>query len=171
MIYLSLKSCPPCSSEQRETSKAQIRELLGSLGYDPELLKKNDKGRPVLLSEDADVSISHTSGMCAAAVLTEKDVDGSFTFKLPMSGNTIGIDIEQIPDQPDVKRYRRIAKRFLGTDNIDDAFEFFRLWTRKEAYGKMVGDGFFSKEGIPCHISTYTVKTDNRSFILSISVK
>ena len=51
------------------------------------------------------------------------------------SGNDIGVDVEFIRENFDT---RKIATRFFGnTDMSDD--DFFALWTKKEAYSKMLG--------------------------------
>ena len=170
MIYLSFKNCGSSLFEQRSATKELASDLLTSLGYPPSSLQKNGKGRPYLHSEDADVSVSHSGEICAAAVLTERYADGNFSLVVPSIGDQIGIDIEEVPSNGDINRYKRLARRFLNTD-VDSTEGFFRQWTRKEAYGKMVGDGLFSESGIPCQFFTFTVETDNKRYILTISVK
>ncbi|MBR6676932.1 MAG: 4'-phosphopantetheinyl transferase superfamily protein [Clostridia bacterium] len=170
MIYLSLKKCGKTLSEQRASTKELMSDMLISLGYNDDIQQKDDKGRPFLQCDNGDVSVSHCPELCAVAVLTENLSDSDFSLVIPQSGQRIGIDIEEIPEKGDIARYTRIAKRFLNTD-VETADDFLRAWTRKEAYGKMVGDGLFSKPGIPCHYLTFTVESNNKRYILTISVK
>ena len=153
------------TDEQKKETEDSYLDIVHSAD-----LQKDEEGRPQLPFSDADISISHSSDICAAAVLTERHTSKEVTLAVPLSGTRVGIDIELVPASPDLERCKRVANRFLKAD-IADAFEFYRLWTRKEAYGKMVGDGFFSEEGVDCQFSTYTIKTDNNTYILSIAVK
>lgn len=169
MIYVSLKRCGSSLSEQRDATKELVSEMLCSLGYSVSSLKKDAKGRPYLQGIDADISISHSSELCAVAVLTEASVAGDFSHILPESGKSIGIDIEEIPSDSCLERYKRIAKRFLNADIID-VESFFCEWTKKEAYGKMIGDGLLSAPGVPCRYFTFTEETNSKKYILTISI-
>ncbi|MDO4617841.1 MAG: 4'-phosphopantetheinyl transferase superfamily protein [Lachnospiraceae bacterium] len=97
------------------------------------LLEKNnilwpEKGKPVLLTHpEVHFSISH-SGNCAAVAVSDEET---------------GLDVEQLSRSP-VKHSERF---FSSRENeaiqksAHPDLEFFRIWTRKEAYGKYLGTG------------------------------
>ena len=66
-------------------------------------------------------SLSHADSLAIAA--------------LDDSGNDIGIDVEFIRENLDTSK---IATRFFGNADMSHD-EFFTLWTKKEAYSKMLG--------------------------------
>ena len=90
--------------------------------------EKNEFGKPFLVGQDGyDFSVSHSAGAVAFA-------GGNFA---------VGADIERI--RP---RKRLISERFFAkneidfiekSENSDEAF--FEIWTKKEAYSKMLGKG------------------------------
>ncbi len=92
------------------------------------IIDREGKGKPYLRGVDKyHFSISHSGGCIAFVDDTDR----------------IGVDTEKI-EKCDIK----IAKRFFTPEeyeiinekeNIDE--EFFRVWTQKEAYLKMTGDG------------------------------
>lgn len=82
-------------------------------------------GKPV--AENLFVSISHSNGRCAVCV----------------SEREVGIDIEKISDRD----FEKIVRRFFGEKEKEYYFKnktpqiFYEIWTRKEAYSKISGDG------------------------------
>ena len=110
------------------------RKLAAELcGCDPEALLIQDGryGKPGLLGAEAEISIAH-SGKYAAAAAARRPV---------------GIDLEKRRPIS-----RSIPMRMFSTeeqawlDKSPDRYleRFFRLWTMKEAYGKMRGFGIFT---------------------------
>lgn len=95
------------------------------------------KGKPFLHSHpEIHFSIAH-SGNCAAVAVSDEE---------------IGLDAELIAKAP-MKALKRAfseeeANQILSSD--DPNLEFFRIWTRKEAYGKYLGTG----------LSTHVLKSD-----------
>ncbi len=91
-----------------------------------ENLHYNEKNKP--LADNCFVSISHSGNMVAVC----------------KSENPIGIDIEKIDYDRDLKK---IAQRFYHGKELDlfndnpTAEIFFKIWTRKEAYSKIGGEG------------------------------
>ncbi len=91
-----------------------------------ENLHYNDKNKP--LADNCYVSISHSGNMVAVC----------------KSENPIGIDIEKINYDRDIKK---IAERFyhgkeLEIFNNNPTHEvFYEIWTKKEAYSKIGGEG------------------------------
>lgn len=114
--------------------RARLRQLLGaSAGRDPAELVfvEGDYGKPMLAGWDQCFSASHSGDAMMVAVC-----------KLP-----VGCDIEQIKVDLD---WRRLAERFFASGEraalsaMDDAAgrdAFFRVWSRKEAFVKAVGQG------------------------------
>ncbi len=87
------------------------------------------EGRPYLNVDDIEFSVSHSGDYWAA--LFSKDRCG------------LDIQIER------TVAFTKIAKRFFTEREAEyvDLFKaqaFYDIWTKKEAYGKMTGKGFFS---------------------------
>jgi 4'-phosphopantetheinyl transferase len=131
-------------------TRGTLRYLLGRyLDCDPASLRfeYGAKGKPALAAEKGlQFSVSH-SGDLAAIALT--------------SGCEIGIDLERVRPLPEMDQ---IASRYFDPDEAreilslpesDRLRSFFRVWTRKEAYIKAIGEGLsetllrFSPEGLP----------------------
>ena len=97
------------------------------------LVEDGQYGKPRLVGADAEISIAHSGDYAAAAAA-----------KRP-----VGIDLERRRPVS-----RSIPMRMFSKDEqawLDKAPEkfldrFFRLWTMKEAYGKMRGYGIFSSK-------------------------
>lgn len=91
-------------------------------------LHVDHSGKPYLSGLSLDFSISH-SGSYWACVFSHK---------------RCGLDIQETRKI----NYEAIAKRFYSPDEISyvmktGASGFFDIWVRREAYGKMTGEGFF----------------------------
>ena len=83
------------------------------------------KGKPIIeYPEGFGISVSH-SGEVLAVVITKSDV---------------GIDIEERVD-------RDISRLFSFFHESERNADFFDLWVKKEAFGKMTGDGIFMQKG------------------------
>lgn len=112
------------------------RELAAELCCcDPQalLVAEGRYGRPVLQGADAEVSIAH-SGIYAAAAAAKRPVGIDLEKRRPVS--------HSIP----MRLFSREEQTWL--DQAQDGYldRFFRLWTMKEAYGKMRGFGIFSSK-------------------------
>ncbi len=84
---------------------------------------KTTKGIPFLRGDDHCVSLSHKDSRMAVA----------------LSDRKVGVDIERIEDRD--SHYRIAATYFGETVPDGDCIAFFRAWTRREAYGKLLGVG------------------------------
>ena len=87
------------------------------------IFSAHEGGKPYCVGVPCEFSLSHTSGMIVCAV----------------SDEPVGIDAELLRPAP-----MRVARRFTDAEReyISGSDErFFRVWTRKEAFGKMKGDG------------------------------
>ena len=112
------------------------RELAAELcGCSPHtlLIEDGKYGKPRLLGGEAEVSIAH-SGLYAAAAAAKRPV---------------GIDLEKRrPISPSIpmRMFSREEQAWLNQSQEQFLDRFFRLWTMKEAYGKMRGYGIFSSK-------------------------
>ena len=116
------------------TGDLLARELAGQLcrcSPDTLLLEDGPFGRPLLQGAEAHVSIAHSGGYAAAAA----------------SRRPVGVDLEHMRPISQTLMYRVCSDaelEWLGSRPHLQLQRFFRLWTMKEAYGKMLGVGIFS---------------------------
>ena len=88
--------------------------------YLPLSIERTENGKPFFKDlTSLKFNLSHAGGIAVVAV---SDCD-------------IGVDIEFIRDDVDTQR---IAERFFAPTDIKNE-DFFSLWTKKEAYSKMLG--------------------------------
>ena len=93
-----------------------------AVGDRPILLSEN--GKPYVEGGDVFFSVSHSGKLAAIAVDSER----------------VGLDAEKLPERDFVK----IANRYFlpnELSSVTGAREFARIWTRKEAYLKLTGEG------------------------------
>lgn len=108
--------------------RARLRLILGAhLDRSPAELRftRNAYGKPRVDGADVEFSATSSGELGAVAVAT-----------VP-----VGIDVERIdprPDDPDVARRLFAAEEIAA---LADPADFFRCWSRKEAYVKAVGQG------------------------------
>lgn len=104
-----------------------LKYVLNRHGVKYENIRIRENGKPE--SDEICFNLSHSDNMAVCAVSEQK----------------IGCDVEKIKNAPE-----RIAERFFCKDEIlhlekfkDEAKnqEFYRLWTMKESYMKMTGEG------------------------------
>lgn len=127
-----------CQSDKKSEHKIGVQLALYAVkrvfGADCEILYRAG-GKPFVNTDGIFVSISHTDGLCAAAV----------------SDAEIGIDIEIIPSDADsperTGRLNRLAERYFSPDEVKyvescAASGFYRVWTAKESFIKFTGEGF-----------------------------
>ena len=104
------------------------------LNINPEKVQynKGDNGKPYLLDSDLYFNLSHTQSMALLAV---------------SKGTEVGIDIEFKERKTD---WQGVGKRFFSDIEQQSLFSrdinqqenyFYSLWTRKEAYMKVLGTG------------------------------
>ena len=104
-----------------------LKWVLRQRGFESKALRYGDKGKPFV--EGICFSLSHSGDMVICAV----------------GDKPVGCDIERT-----AQAREKVAERFFAPEEIgylrsfplaDRAREFFRLWTLKESYIKMTGDG------------------------------
>ena len=167
-FLMSEKRRKKCDALRREDDKKlcilsdmKTREILSEitgLSYEELEFDTEEAGKPYLKNADCHFSISHSEKMVAVAVNKKKPV---------------GIDIEKIRPVS-----ARIAKRVFSLSDIRYVFQsdnvpdgeildiemqerFFRVWTYKEAFVKMTGQGIdddiknisYNAENCVCELS------------------
>jgi 4'-phosphopantetheinyl transferase len=131
-------------TEQRRRESFGALVALDALLTDSETpltLKRDENGKPRFEEGGMSLSLSHSESLSAAAI-TESD-------KV-----RVGLDVEHYDSrlfEPDTQKYKKIAARFFSEkeraeieakDNETDAERaFYKIWTAKEAYAKLKGDG------------------------------
>ena len=97
------------------------------------LILDGEHGKPYLSGAEAEISISHSGAYSAAAA----------------AFRPVGIDLERTRPLP-----KSVALRICSPEELHWVYahtqlalsRFLRLWTMKEAYGKMLGVGIFSSQ-------------------------
>lgn len=92
-------------------------------------LKKDERGKPYFEGSPAHISISHSKGMCLAAI----------------SDSEIGVDIEL--NDGDAEHLTRLAGRYFTKAEAQyvsaaPTERFYEIWCAKESYIKYTGEGF-----------------------------
>lgn len=109
-----------------ECQDCTVRELLlESHGVRPLTYRYGQNGKPYFEDIPLYFSISHSGDYVLLAV----------------SGQEIGADIQKMRDF----QVEKLASRFFAPEESEQKDEagFFRLWVRKEAWGKLTGQGVF----------------------------
>lgn len=137
-----------------QQSLAGIRALLlllESMGVAPESVKleRNERGKPIIAESDMEFNISHSGELAVCA----------------LSNTPVGIDIEKVRY---IRNADELANRFFGeeerkafgrAESEEKEKRFFEIWTKKEAYLKLLG----------CGISTQLNKIDVWSYPITLA--
>lgn len=119
-----------------------LKECFG-LSLEQMEIRKKDGGKPYFVHSDIRFNLSHCRGMAVCALSQSYD---------------LGIDVERI------RPWREnVAKRVFSKEELaqlkqasDKDEYFFRVWTFKESYVKLSGDGIKS-----LHLADYTKNGEN----------
>ena len=157
-----LESDTPRDKKEREhiaglnLCKEMISKYFGA--DDPHFLL-NDYGKPYIDKEGVYFNISHSKGRVACAV----------------SDTPVGIDIEKLTEKSDTD-IKNFAKRYFVENEIAllekenySSLAFYKIWTGKEAYSKMLGSALSKNLKIDTtalDIETYV----EGEYILSVAV-
>ena len=138
---------------QSMTGEMLCRELLSEFLPESSFFVDEDaNGKPCVSGGPFHVSISHSGGYAAAAV----------------ADRPVGIDLQELRRISDgvLRRCYSPAER-SWIDAGDPTERAIRLWTMKEAYGKLYGRGIFSGKPFCAVITNDRIKTeyDNVTFL------
>ena len=133
MVCLFLmKKCDDLTTDEAVLMLAREYCTLVGIPEGDLTIARTEKGKPYFLNNNSvHFSVSHSGGIFACA----------------FSDEVIGIDIQEYKNRPDEEeRCRKIARRFFHPDEMDalDAdtvSAFYNIWTAKEAYVKLTGQG------------------------------
>ena len=100
--------------------KTRLGEVLESLGVGR--IEKKESGEPALPGSPYFISFSHKDDMAVAAI----------------SDSAVGVDIENVTVPRNIQRLSRL---FHESEVPESLYDFYRLWTSKEAIGKQSGTG------------------------------
>ena len=162
----------PCESLRISSIKNRASRLLslGGLLALSELIEsdraeivRSDLGKPYFTdSSNGYFSISHSGGLCVAAVYDEE----------------IGIDLERVTEKKEIGRIaerffsKREKLRFLERGESVDCF--FEIWTEKEAYVKYLGGAFselYSREADGVAFKRVTLEYLGERYLLTLCSK
>lgn len=114
-----IESCKaPETRKQMLTAGLLLNRVLDKHGIDAAKVTKGPYGKPMV--EGVQFNLSHTEGLVICAVSQEK----------------VGCDVEKIKQVPE-----GVAERFFHNNEKKYDKAFFRIWTLKESYMKMTGEG------------------------------
>ena len=111
----------------RDLTDRFICRALEESGIRSTIIQRTDKGKPYLADGSAYISVSHSSDLIGICVADEE----------------VGIDLQHRRNS----NVQKIANRFFSQDEVgylkiqENEDAFYRLWTRKEAFAKLTGDG------------------------------
>ncbi len=100
--------------------KGELGSALESLGVGK--TEKREGGEPYLPDSPYFISFSHKDNVAVAAI----------------SDSKVGVDVENVTVPRNVQRMTRL---FDISEVPTDLYDFYRLWTSKEAMGKLEGTG------------------------------
>lgn len=126
MIRLYLAACT--KETEHEIGKKLAEYALENAFGIRSSLRHDSRGKPYFDAHGVFVSISHSDGLCLAAV----------------SDKELGADIERINGGD---RLTRLAQRFFTEEEADAVKtggedRFYEIWCAKESYIKYTGEGF-----------------------------
>ncbi|MBQ8392742.1 MAG: 4'-phosphopantetheinyl transferase superfamily protein [Clostridia bacterium] len=159
---LFLQSDTPRDKKEREhiaglnLCKEMISKYFGA--DNPEFML-NDYGKPYVDVEGIYFNISHSKGRVVCAV----------------SDSPVGIDIEKLTEKNDTD-IKNFAKRYFVENEIAQLerdgysmLSFYKIWTSKEAYSKMLGSAL--SKNLKIDTTTLDIETYvEGEYILSVAV-
>jgi 4'-phosphopantetheinyl transferase len=141
-------------SKESEAARVLLAHALKKCNIDASKLQINtdENGKPYFDGRsDIDFNISHSCGFVVCA--------------LSVGEGRVGVDVEREKSAIPIERQAKIAERFFSENEkkaLADGESFVTLWTKREAYLKMTGDGFARGIGeeIPENVSFATFIAD-----------
>ena len=138
---------------------AALQRLLRMHGADNLTILREDGGKPYFPDSSLFFSLSHADGLALSA----------------LSDTSVGVDVEWIDSSRNIDR---ILSRFFTAQEQseileadDKALSFYSLWTKKEAYAKLTGEGLISvcsSKQLDALFKQYILELDGRRAVISI---
>lgn len=196
MVAIAFASCENTYMAQHAAGIRLRDRLLCRFGLNPAAyaFEKTKEGKPYAAGAPFHFSISHSAELCCCAVSTDahfskEDPSASHaivlqpdpcmpttwmwengTLLFPEVTGNIGVDIEKVDFSADPLRLEKIAKRYLHcADAPSNANEFYRLWTRQEAYGKYTGEGFLARPSSNTILTSFRLQQGEDTYFLSLA--
>lgn len=143
-----------------------LKEILFNeynISLDNERLYYNEHGKPYLSNRDLYFNISHSNNLIAIII---SDIE-------------CGIDIEYLDENREINK---IVKKIMNDEELllfnnsnKKIYYFYEIWTKKEAYFKMIGTGIELKklnDSINIkNIQSKIINNDNEKYYLSFAIK
>lgn len=128
--------------DKQTSALLKRRAVEDYFGYYTEICT-TEKGKPVFSELDGyGISVSHSGGIIAVVI----------------SRGNVGIDVQER------KELKSNVKAFFHES--EQNCEFYDLWVRKEAWGKLTGDGIFHQKGkkLPEGLIFYDISPEVTAF-------
>ncbi len=197
MVAVAFSACEN-TYEAQHTAGVHLRDmLLHGFGIKPDdyRFSKTKEGKPYADGAPFCFSISHSRSLCCCAVSADTSFKADAAFHLPAGlhvcanmqtmlawqweNNTllfpsisgeIGLDLEKVDFDADLSRLIKITKRYLhNAPTPADAADFYKSWTRQEAYGQYTGQGFLAKPDPSVSLYSFRVIHQDNTYFLSLA--
>ena len=183
MISVAIKKS---ITNESEDAKILRDQMLCSVidDYKAESVKTTSNGKPYLENCDIGFSVSHSGGALLVAVNAGKKVPDSLFYFEGGKEYNIGADIEALGKRNEESLLRICDKRFSDAEkqavytSKDTELAFLDIWTKKEAYLKLIGIGIkgiadadtaaLEKDYI---FYTEKVSLEGKEYVFSVCVK
>jgi len=133
--------------------------LARHFGITSATILKNENGKPYVENEGVHFSLSHTHGLAVCVI----------------ADTPVGVDCEKLVTKSDTD-IEKFAKRFFVENEINflekggySSFDFFKLWTGKEATVKKRGSNMSDLKNIDVTKENLLVSSEN-GYIISINI-
>ena len=154
-----------CSMKNDSARRSSLASLLALRSLLPEscddlTILRTQNRKPYFGSHPLHFSLSHIDGISVCAI----------------SDTPVGIDIEWLDRE---RNFLDVSRRFFSLDeqklieeSLTPSFDFYSLWTKKEALAKLTGEGLISVCSAKSHdegyYTQYILEHEGRRAILSI---
>lgn len=183
MISVAVKFTNESESEEAKILRDQ---MLCSIidNFNNEDVKTTESGKPYLENSNVGFSVSHSGGGILVAVNSNRKVPMPCLYFNCGKDSSVGADIEAVGKR-DSERLEKVcdkyfsdAEKLLVANALDKETAILEIWTKKEAYLKLIGVGIkgiatadteLLKKDYIFHSKKTTL--EGKEFVLSVSAK